>query len=74
VRGELNDNEPYYHRYDADYHTHVPDGLRKFAWAAGIIFIAIFGGIFVADQVTRGGGSIFPPYFKKGGPDVNKGQ
>lgn len=72
--GDLNDNEPYYHRYDADFHTHVPDGVRKFAWAAGILLIAIFGGILVADHVTRGDGSIFPPYFKKNGPDVNQGR
>jgi hypothetical protein len=70
--GELNDQEPYYHRYDADYHTDVPDGLRKFVWAASIIMIAIFGSILLADLVTRSGGSIFPPYFKKGGPDITK--
>jgi len=69
--GELNDHEPYYHRYDADYHTNVPGGVRKFTWAAGIIFVAIFGSIILADQVTRAGGSVFPPYFKKGGPDIN---
>lgn len=74
ANGELNDHEPYYHRYDADYHINVPGGVRKFAWAAGIIFVAIFGGIILADQVTRTGGSVFPPYFKKGGPDINKGQ
>jgi hypothetical protein len=72
--GALDDSEPHYHRYDADYHTHVPDGLRKFAWAAGILIICIFGGILLADQVTRPGGSVFPPYFKKGGPNENQGQ
>lgn len=69
--GELKDQEPYYHRYDADYHTQVPGGLRKFVWAAGIIMIAIFGSIVMADYVTRAGGSIFPPYFEKNGPDLN---
>ena len=70
--GDLNDHEPYYHRYDADYHTQVPDGVRKFAWAACIIVVAIFGSILLAHMVTRPGGSIFPPYFKNGGPDITK--
>ena len=74
ANGALNDNEPHYHRYDADYHTHVPNGVRRFAWAAGIIIVCIFGGILLADQVTRSGGSVFPPYFKKGGPTVNSGR
>ena len=72
--GTLDDVNPAYHRYDADFHTHVPNGVRKFAWAAGILIICIFGGILLADQVTRPGGSVFPPYFKKDGPTVNKGQ
>jgi len=72
--GELNDANPAYHRYDADYHIHVPNGVRKFIWASGILIVCIFGGILLADQVTGSGGSVFPPYFKNEGPSVNKGQ
>jgi len=61
--GALDDNQPHYHRYDADYHTHVPDGAKKFIWAAMFLVIAIFGSILLANSITGSGGSIFPPYF-----------
>ena len=73
-KGELNDNNPAYHRYDADYHTHVPNGVRKFAWAVGFLFLFLIGGIVLANHATKPGGSVFPPYFKKGGPTATKGQ
>ncbi|MCZ6862008.1 MAG: hypothetical protein O7I42_17315 [Alphaproteobacteria bacterium] len=62
-RGELDDNQPHYHRYDAEYRTHVPGGAKKFIWAAMILVVAIFGSILLADGITSRGGSIFPPYF-----------
>lgn len=61
-RGELDDNQPHYHRYDAEYHTHVPGGAKKFIWAAMILIFAIFGSILLADGITGNSGSIFPPY------------
>lgn len=61
-RGELDDNQPRYHRYDSEYHTHVPDGAKKFIWAAMILIFAIFGSILLADGITGDSGSIFPPY------------
>ncbi len=61
-RGELDDNQPRYHRYDSEYRTHVPDGAKKFIWAAMILIFAIFGSILLADGITGDSGSIFPPY------------
>lgn len=62
-RGELDDNQSHYHRYDAEYRTHVPGGAKKFIWAAMILVVAVFGSILLADGITGSGGSIFPPYF-----------
>ncbi len=35
--GDLDDLDPRYHRYDTDYHTHVPRGLRRFCVATAVL-------------------------------------
>ncbi len=63
-RGELDDLDPGYHVYDADYHTFVPDGVRKFIVATSILVICIGGGIWVANLAAGEGLSVLPPYFE----------
>jgi len=63
-RGELDDLDPAYHVYDADYHTYVPDGVRKFIIAASILVICIGGGLWVANMAATKSLSVLPPYFE----------
>ena len=64
-RGELDDNAPQFHRYDHDYHTSVPQGFRRFCFAAASVFIAVFGSIYVANEVVDRPTSLLPPYFEE---------
>jgi hypothetical protein len=72
----LDDLDPRYHRYDTDYHTHLPRGLQRFCVAAAGVIIAVFGSIYVADLVVDSATSMLPPYFEQGDlprvlPDMN---
>ena len=64
-RGELDDNAPKFHRYDQEYHTSVPRGLQRFCVAAAGVIVAVFGSIYVANQVVDSPTSLLPPYFEK---------
>ena len=64
-RGDFDDNAPHFHRYDYDYHTSVPQGVRKFCFAAAGILIAVFGTIYVANEVVDSPTSMLPPYFEE---------
>ncbi len=75
-RGELDDNAPKFHRYDHDYHTSVPKGVQRFCLVASGVMIAIFGSIYVANQIVDEPASLLPPYFEKKNlpqalPDMN---
>lgn len=75
-RGELNDMDPAFHRYDAEYHTSMPRGGQRFCIAAAGVFLAVFGSIYVANQVVESTASMLPPYFEKNDlpqtlPDMN---
>jgi len=61
--GVLNEQSPTYHRYDHDYVTQVPDGLRRFTTVALILVAVLASGIFISSVTVREGGSILPPYF-----------
>lgn len=63
-RGMLVDHDPRYHVYDADYHTVVPDGVRKFLVAASILVLCIGGGLWVANLAVTKSLSVLPPYFE----------
>ncbi len=64
-RGELDDMDPAFHRYDAEYHTSMPKGVQRFCVAAAGVFLAVFGSIYVANQVVDSPTSLLPPYFEK---------
>ena len=61
--GVLDDLNPGYHRYDHDYASQVPDGLRRFTTVALFLVAVIAGGIFISSVTVKEGGSILPPYF-----------
>ena len=64
-RGELDINDPSYHRFDRDYVTFVPKGQRQFVMAALFCGIVVFGGVALASLVARDPVSILPPYFER---------
>ena len=75
-RGEIDDSEPSFHRYDHDYHTSVPRGVQRFCVATAGVILAIFGSIYLANQVVGTPTSLLPPYFdesdfRQGSPEAN---
>ena len=63
-RGELNDRDPAYHRYDRDYGKRVPQGMIRFIGAAAVLFLVIAGMLLIGHLATDGkGSSVLPPYF-----------
>lgn len=64
-QGRLDMDNPLYHRYDREYITAVPDGVRRFWLAAFWCVAVIFGGIAVATLVAREPMSMLPPYFER---------
>ena len=62
-QGRLDDRNPGFHRFDHDYRTSAPHGVRDFAIAASMIVVLLFGGIVISDIATEDGTSILPPYF-----------
>jgi hypothetical protein len=64
-RGELDDNAPHFHRYDHDYHTSVPRGFQRFCVATAGVLIAVFGTIYIANEVVESPTSLLPPYFEE---------
>lgn len=65
AQGRLNDEAAEYHRYDTEFNTRIPLGLRRFVVASVIIFGAILGSLIVADYAVnqRQNSRILPPYF-----------
>lgn len=54
-----------FHRYDRDYVTHVPDGVRRFWVTAFFCGVVVFGGVAVANMVAEEPVSRLPPYFER---------
>ena len=59
----LDDSDPTYHRYDPEYKTIIPDGVRRFCGAAAIIIFCLGGGIWLSHLTTAQTSQILPPYF-----------
>ncbi len=63
ARGEIDDLDPAYHRYDNDYYTPVPKGVRKFCVVV-LVMAAFFGGsLYFSHLAATSGVSVLPPYF-----------
>lgn len=63
--GELDDSDPRYHRYDADYFKAMPLGVRRLVFALGCIAFVMGGGLFVGYLAPVKVTSILPPYFSE---------
>ncbi len=63
--GMLDDREPRYHRYDVNFHTHVPNGVRQFCIAAAAVTICIGGALWISYLATGGNTALLPPYFEE---------
>jgi hypothetical protein len=61
--GGLDENNPEYHRFDAEYRTRLPDGARKFCGAVLVITICIGGSIWTGHDASEPTSQILPPYF-----------
>jgi hypothetical protein len=63
-RGEVDADDPAYHRYDHNYVTHVPKGVRHFTIASMVLAFMLVGGILVGHMAGSNATSILPPYFE----------
>ncbi len=62
-RGLIDCNDAYYHRYDREYVTHVPQGVRKFTLASVILASILVLGVVLGELAAGEGASLLPPYF-----------
>ncbi len=60
--GAINDNEPSYHVYDHDYHTTVPNGVKRFWIAVAFLVFTLGGAIALSDMTVVRAAGMFPPY------------
>lgn len=63
--GEIDYRDPRFHRYDNDYVTEVPSGVRKFVMASMIIVFLFAVGILTSHLAISESkwSSVLPPYF-----------
>jgi len=47
----LNDNDMRFHRYDHDYRTDVPGGIRKFSYAVSFLIVFVGGVLFAVATI-----------------------
>ena len=47
-RGLIDCNDAFYHRYDREYVTHVPQGARQFTWVSVILVSVLALGVFLS--------------------------
>ncbi len=62
-RGLIDCNDAYYHRYDREYVTHVPQGVRQFTVVSVILASILVLGVVIGELAAGEGGSMLPPYF-----------
>jgi len=65
-RGLIDCNDAYYHRYDREYVTHVPQGVRQFTWVSVILASILVLGVVIGELAAGQGASMLPPYFDDG--------
>ncbi len=63
LRGDIDETDPRYHRYDDAYVTQIPDGLRRFLAAAFVVALVVGGGIGFSVFVGANSAQLLPPYF-----------
>lgn len=65
ARGELEDRNPAFHRYDSEYFRAVPLGVRRLGIAIACLSFVVVGGILVGHFAPRSVTSVLPPYFNE---------
>ena len=62
-RGFIDPHSPFFHRYDSDYVTHVPGGLKRFCRVAAFLVLFVIGTLLMANYAVMNRGQFqFPPY------------
>ncbi|TVR96078.1 MAG: hypothetical protein EA406_12780 [Rhodospirillales bacterium] len=61
--GTLDENDPAFHRYDHEYRTVVPEGVKKFTMAVLFLAFTLACGIVAANLASQRPLSVLPPYF-----------
>jgi len=61
--GRLDENSPLFHRYDHDYVTNVPKGIRHFCLASMVLACILVGGLLIGHVSGARSTSVLPPYF-----------
>lgn len=64
-QGLIDDNDPAYHRYDAEYHAEVPQGAKRFTRAVLVLSFLMGALILVAELSVGTPTTILPPYFEE---------
>lgn len=64
-RGELNDRDPAYHRYDKDYGKIRPKDVKRFIVNAAIMVSVLTGVVWLCHLAAGESTSFLPPYFEK---------
>lgn len=62
--GLIDANDPQYHRFDQEYVTHVPEGVRHFTLACLVLATLLLGTILVGHLAGYEATSVLPPYFE----------
>ena len=62
-RGLIDCDDAYYHRYDREYVTHVPQGVKQFTWVSMILVAVMVLGVVIGELAAGEGASMLPPYF-----------
>ena len=61
-RGQIDDRDPKFHRYNSNYHTTVPGGRLRFGLAMMAVIIAVGGGLLLAELSVGSPAGLLPPY------------
>lgn len=73
AKGFVNPHNPFYHRYDANYVTYVPNGFKRFCKASAFLILFIAGAIWLASLAVKSGGPFqFPPYVDTSPADASQ--
>lgn len=62
-KGQLNENSSDYHRYDHDYVTQVPNGMRHFCLVSMVLAGVLVGGLLIGHLSGSSPTSVLPPFF-----------
>ncbi len=75
-KGQLDEKSPDYHRYDHDYVTQVPNGMRHFCLVSMVLAGVLVSGLLIGHLTGSSPTSVLPPYFSddelRAGPESSQ--